>query len=69
MGKQPHVRWRVKGLPFQSKMLLPTKKYLHRLWRDGSIPSKSAKQRNDSQLQKYLLQTDNDSCTYDETLM
>ena len=41
----PMSGWRVKGLPPWCKMLLPTKRYLHWLWRDGFIPFKAAKQK------------------------
>ena len=42
----PHVRMKShKGLPLWHEMLLPTKRYLHRLWRDGFIPFKVTKQK------------------------
>ena len=43
---RPVLGWRVKGLPLQCEMLLPTfERYLHQLWRDGFIPFKAAKQK------------------------
>ena len=43
-GQVVHVSgWRAIGLPLQCRMLLPTERYLHWLWRDGIIPFKAAK--------------------------
>ena len=40
--------WRAIGLPLQCRMLLPTKRCLHRLWRDGIRPFKAAKLKQQS---------------------
>ena len=38
-GQIAHMlEWKVIGLPLQCRMLLPTERYLHRLWRDSFIP-------------------------------
>ena len=41
----PMLGWRINGLPLRHEMLLPTERYLHRLWRDGFIPFKATKQK------------------------
>ena len=48
-GQVAHMsEWRAIGLPLWCRMLLPTKRYLHRLWRDSFIPFKAAKLKQQS---------------------
>ena len=43
-GQVAHMLgWRAIGLLLWCRMLLPTERYLHQLWRDGIVPFKAAK--------------------------
>ena len=49
-GQVAHMlEWRVTGILPWCRMLLPTERYLHQLWKDGFLPLKAAKLKNRAQ--------------------